>query len=195
MTVRFVERPFRFGKERLVFKTAFLCGLIFSLLVLGLILSRSDLSQSHTCEKVFIKRKGFEHAIGCSLKWYKGKENWLFLGNAYDDCVAKLKLAMVPSSAEVDGVRGELEKIATTAARFGTKVVLLVGPCKSSVYPEYLPDGVVPSKVSHLSFFLKGLEGVTNLFVYNPAPDLIFGKQSVGSVYYKSDTHWNAKGG
>lgn len=193
LTVRFIEKPFRFGNERAKAKVALLSTLIFALGVSGVVIKASDFSQTHTAEKIAGVRR-FENLIGPSLNWYRGKGDWLFLGNAYDNTVAKMKLTQVPSGQEVEQTRQLFANVASMAADFHTKVVLIIGPDKSSVYPEYLPDEVTPSDDRYISFFLEKLQGIPNLTVYDPTSFLLRIKEAEGLLYWMTDTHWNSKG-
>ncbi len=194
LTVKWIEKPFRFGNQRIGLKVSTLCGLVFVIGVSGFIVNKSDFSQSHTYENLAIKRKGFEHAFGSSLGWYRGKDDWLFLGNRYDNTVAKLKLAIVPTKRNIEDTKKIFSEIAKKGDESNTKVVLIVGANKSNVYPEYLPDKLVPSTKKYSTFFLNKLKDVPNLTVYNSMDDLLRLKKTEGILYYKTDTHWNNKG-
>ena len=193
LTVKFIEKPFRFGSQRSALKVTTLCSLICIVAISGITVSQLDFTKSHTFEKLSIKRKG-EHAIGSSLNWFRGKDDWLFLGNAYDNTVAKLKLSIVPSESQIQSTTELFSKLAEAALQHKTRVVLIVGPDKSSIYPEYLPDEMTPSKVRYSSFFLNKLKDIPNLIVYDPTDDLISLKNSEGILYWLTDTHWNNKG-
>jgi peptidoglycan/LPS O-acetylase OafA/YrhL len=193
LTYKFIERPIRFGKSGQV-KVAILCSLVFLAGVAGAIIYKHDFTQSHTYEKLAIKRKGSEYAYGFSMAWYRGKGDWLFLGNAYQNSVAKLKLANLPAEADINDTKDIFSKVAKAAAQYGTKVVLIVGPDKSSIYPEYLPAALVPSPKKYISFFLDELKDIPNLTVYNPTDDLLRLKASNGILYWMTDTHWNNRG-
>jgi peptidoglycan/LPS O-acetylase OafA/YrhL len=194
LTVTLIEKPFRFGSQRIGLKVATLCGSVFVIGITGLVVSHVDFSRSHGCEKLAIKRKGFEHAFGSSLAWYRGKNDWLYLGNAYDNTVAKLKLTIVPQDSQVESTKEFFASIAAASSKHNTRLVLIVGPNKSSIYPEYLPDELLPSPKKYSSFFLEKLKEVPNLAVYDPTIDLLALKQSEGFLYSRTDTHWNNKG-
>jgi peptidoglycan/LPS O-acetylase OafA/YrhL len=194
LTVIFVEKPIRQGVSIGKLKIATLCILLLSIGFSGFMVAKADFTLSHGYEKLAIKRKGFEHAFGSSLNFYRGKDDWLFLGNAYQDTVAKLKLAMIPPEGEVEATAEMFSKVAATAAQSNTKVVLIVGPNKSSIYPEHLPDELIPSAKKYSSYFIDKLKGVPNLIVYNPTDDLLRLKNSEGILYWMTDTHWNNKG-
>jgi hypothetical protein len=194
ITVKLIERPFRFGNERSVLKVTTLSMLIFAVGITGLVMSRADFSESHTFDKLGIKRKGSEYAVGSSLAWYRGKGDWLFLGNAYENTVAKLELSDIPSQSQVQSTKEAFSKVAEAAVKYNTKLVLIVGPDKSSIYPEYLPDAFAPSPIKYSSFFLDSLREVPGLTVYDPTNDLLSLKRSNGVLYWMTDTHWNNKG-
>lgn len=194
MTVAFIEKPFRFNNRKVRLKLAALCLVMFAICGAGVWVSGKDFTQTHGYEKSFVPRKGFEHAFGSSLSWYKGKSDWLFLGNAYENTVEKLKLAITPDKSQIDAVKDQFSKLADAGAKYGIKTVLIVGPNKSSIYPEYLPDGLTPSTKKYVSYFLEKLQEIPSLTVYDPTNDLRSAKSNHGLLYFMTDTHWNNKG-
>ena len=194
LTVIFVEKPIRQGVSTGIFKITTLCILLFSIGFCGFMVAKADFTLDHGYEKLVIKRKGFEHAFGSSLTWLRGKDDWLFLGNSHDNTVAKLRLAITPSAAEVGATAEMLSKVAATAAQSNTQVVLIMGPNKSSIYPEYLPDELIPSAKKYSSYFIDKLKDVPNLSVYDPTADMLRLKNSEGILYCMTNTHWNNKG-
>lgn len=193
LTMTYIEKPCRFRGGNALRTARWLFVVLMSLAAVGGLFLLSDFSTTHSIDKLSVKRKG-EHAIGSSLAWYQGKEDWLFLGNAHDHTVAKLKLATIPSETKVNEVKNQFSKLADQAARHGVKTVLIVGPNKSSIYPEYLPEGLHPSAKRYSSFFFEGLRELQNLVLYDPTNDLLAAKASNGLLYWKTDTHWNDKG-
>ena len=182
-TYKFIERPIRFGKIN-KFKVV---TLIILMIIIGYIgyntYSRNGLS-FRQADKSNINR----------LEWYAGKSGWLFLGGVYDNTTAKLRLSIIPTNEEIQSTKEIFSKIAFTAAQSNTKVVLFVAPNKSTIYSEFLPDGLVPSEKKYISFFLTQLEGIPNLIVYNPTNYLLRLKETEGILYSRTDTHWNNKG-
>ncbi|UUY09839.1 acyltransferase family protein [Pseudomonas sp. J452] len=194
ITVKFLEKPFRFGDSKVRLKLLTLCGAMLALGSTGIFVSKRDFTETHGYEKSAINRKGFEHAFGSSLSWYRGKNDWLFLGNAHGNTVAKIKLSITPTEAQVNAVRQRFSKVADAGAKHGIKTILIIGPDKSSIYPEYLPDKLTPSSTKYSSFFFRKLQEIPNLIVYDPTNDLLLSKKSEGILYWMTDTHWNAKG-
>jgi peptidoglycan/LPS O-acetylase OafA/YrhL len=193
-TFKFIERPIRFGKIKRSVNPVAISALLFAVGVCGYFVSKADLSRTHGYEDILFKRKGFEHAFGSSLAWYRGKDDWLFLGNKHSNTVAKRKLVSVPTNTEIEKIKGAFSALSEVAAESDTQVALFVGPNKSSVYSEYLPEELVPSEKRYSTFFTDSLKEVPNLIVYDPTDDLLRRKHSEGLVYYRTNTHWNSKG-
>jgi len=194
LTVRFVETPLRFGRQNVHLKTIGLTGAMIFVGVVGLLISRIDFSDSHTLEKLLIKRPNAGHIYGSSSRWYQGQEGWLFLGNAYNNTVAKTKLTSPPVQANIERETNTLADVVEAAKAENTAVVLLIGPNKSTLYPEYLPNQIHPSARRYVTYFTERLEGIADLTVVDPVEDLLRNKKSAGFLYYRTDTHWNDKG-
>jgi hypothetical protein len=86
-----------------------------------------------------------------------------------------------------------MQEIASQAKLQDIQVALIVGPDKHSIYAEFLPDILSPSPKRYLDFFLTDLSKIKNLKIIDPTSYLI-GKKSQGLSYYRTDTHWNARG-
>jgi peptidoglycan/LPS O-acetylase OafA/YrhL len=194
ITAEVVEKPFRYSDSPLRGNLASLLSSTGALAIAGLFVMNLDLRSSHNIQTIVPKRKGSEFAIGYSLKWFKGKDNWLFLGNAYDSTVAKLELAITPENKAINRLRKLFSKITQTAIPHNTNVVLFIGPDKTSIYPEHLPSEINPSRSRYLTYFLESLSLVPGLTIYDPTQDLLRAKKSEGLLYWKTDTHWNPKG-
>ncbi|MDB2574411.1 acyltransferase family protein [Planktomarina temperata] len=193
VTYQFVERPIRFGNSKKSFYTLALIVLSILIGLVSLAISYSDFKDSNSVEDVYL-RKGLEHRIGTSSRWYEGTDNWLFLGNSYGDTVAKLTLASEPSIEEITELRNTFQNLATVGETVNTQIALLVGPNKSSVFTEMLPSEISVSPTRYVNFFLRGLEEIDNLTVYDPTIDFLHSKETEGLLYYRTDTHWNDKG-
>ncbi|CUB03422.1 acyltransferase family protein [Marinomonas fungiae] len=191
LTYKFIEKPIRFGvlKNRI---GAF--SLTFLMVFVGVVGYCISISDFRSYDHVFFKRTSLENKFGSSLKWYEGKDNWLFLGNEYDNTVAKLKLSVVPSADEINETVKPFEELAVVGSEYNTKIALIIGPNKSSVHGEYLPDELLPSEKRYISFFKSRFQEVENLVVYDPTDDLINKKSSEGLLYWRTNTHWNPKG-
>lgn len=193
LTVKFVEKSFRFSADAKNKKVIFLTTFVATLGGLGLgvqnypdLLGRAPLK---------VKRiKSAEDIIGVSDRWYQGKDNWLFLGNAYDKAVSKLRLSITPPESKIEEFKTNFNNLASACAKHGARVVLFVGPDKERIYPEYLPDGLRPSPKRYMDFYLEKLQKIPNLIVYDPTTILLAAKEAVGYIYFKTDSHWNKRG-
>lgn len=194
LTVRFIENPFRLGNARIALKIATLCVVVFGIGGIGFVAGKIDFDDTHTYQKMAIKRKGFEFAVGSSLAWYKGKDDWLFLGNAHEKIVQKLVGAMIPTEAEITATNEPFLDLAKMGQESNIQVVLIVAPNKSTIYREYLPDELVPSNTRYSDFFVNRLKGISDLTTYDPTNDLLMLKKTEGILYWQTDTHWNNKG-
>lgn len=192
--VRFRTSSFRTSSPRNGRAIVLLCTGLASVGLAGLAFSRTDFTGSHGFDRLAIARRGYENAIGNSLSWYRGKGDWLFLGNAYDNTVAKLKLAITPTPDEIRKIRSLFENVATTSAKYDAETILIIGPNKSSVYSEYLPSSLKPSPVRYISFYLNELSKIPNLRIYDPTDTLREAKAREGLLYWMTDTHWNYRG-
>jgi hypothetical protein len=125
-------------------------------------------------------------------KCYRGKENWLLLGNSYASCVDKLQGKVNLSGDALKSQTEAYRKIRDAAEKLGAEFFVFIGPNKSSIYPEYLPPIVVPARQRFISPLLDLLDGI-GVKVYDPTDQLIKAKPNV-LLYYRTDTHWNAYG-
>ena len=195
LTKVLIEKPFRVGQARNKFKVSILCVALTIVGLAGVALFQTSTSQSREFQDLAIARKGAEFGIGSSLNWYRGKENWLFLGNNYDQSVAKLQLAIKPSNEQLEVTEDLFSKAAEATKKYDSELVLILGPNKESIYPEYLPEVFQPTNnFRYSSYFLDRLKGIPNLTVYDPTSNLLTLKKSEGLLYWKTDTHWNDKG-
>ena len=125
-------------------------------------------------------------------KCYRGKENWLFLGNSYGRCVDKLVGRVVLLGDNLKRQTEAYVKIRNVAENCGAEFFLFVGPNKSSIYPEYLPPVVIPAQRRYMTPLVDSLSRAA-VKVYDPTKRLVEAKTS-GILYYRTDTHWNARG-
>ena len=76
----------------------------------------------------------------------------------------------------------------------GAKYVFVIAPNKESIYPEHLPSWIGPKLgPSRLDQLLAYLKSTPEVIVIDLRPSLIADKNEA-SLYYRTDTHWNARG-
>ena len=194
LTFKFIEAPIRFGSLKKKVNSLFIALTLFSIGAFAYFFSESNISKSRTYENLLFDRNSFKFTIGNSLQWFQGKDNWLFLGNTHNKTIQKLLLDDKPNSTQINEINLPIKNLADTASDFGTKVALLIGPNKSSIYPEFLPEKLNPSKEKYINFFMRDLNNFPNLILHNPTPELIESKSKEGKLYFKTGTHYNNKG-
>jgi hypothetical protein len=122
-----------------------------------------------------------------------GKDNWLFLGNNYLKSVDKILGKIKPTEYEFDSKVKYYSDIKDKADNWGSQFVIFIGPNKSSVYYEYLPDIILPSKTRYITQLVDKLTEL-NINIFDPTNYLIENKKP-DILYYRTDTHWNLLAG
>ena len=93
----------------------------------------------------------------------------------------------------LDALADELTGLSDALAAEGRRLIVLLAPNKSSVYPEAVPARYLPSdEPSNLTRLQDALaeRGVA----YLNAQALLLAGKAEGQLYYADDTHWNARG-
>jgi hypothetical protein len=123
---------------------------------------------------------------------YRGKENWLFLGNYHNRCVDKLQGKVLLTGGELKHKIETYQKMRDAAEKRGAEFFIFVGPNKSTIYPEYLPRVVIPAPRRYIAPLLDSAPEA-GIKIYDPT-DRLVGAKSSGLLYYRTDTHWNLRG-
>ena len=192
-TYQFVEKPIRYGAPNKSLRTITLVGMFLLIGLIAFTISSYDFKNIKTVDNVKF-RIGLEHRIGASSRWFSAKDGWLFLGNTFERKIEKLKLTSLPSQKEIIGLNDTFQDLSTVGETTNTKIILLVGPNKSSIYGEKLPSEISVSSTRYVNFFLNKLRNIKNLTIYDPTSDLIDAKPKEGSLYFKAGTHYTNKG-
>ena len=192
-TYQFVEKPIRYGAPNKSLRTITLVGMFLLIGLIAFTISSYDFKNIKTVDNVKF-RIGLEHRIGASSRWFSAKDGWFFLGNSFERTIEKLKLTSLPSQKEIIGLNDTFQDLSTVGETTNTKIILLVGPNKSSIYGEKLPSEISVSSTRYVNFFLNKLRNIKNLTIYDPTSDLIDAKPKEGSLYFKGGTHYTNKG-
>ena len=121
-----------------------------------------------------------------------GKEGWLYLRGDTNNILAQQTGKLKLDAEKRQGWRDLLEARVAASERLGVRWACLVVPDKESVYPEYLPDTVVPSERRPVHEFLDVAREVGAPVSY--ALDPLLAAKREGEVYAHTDTHWNFRG-
>lgn len=123
-----------------------------------------------------------------------GYDDWLFLGDFH----GKTRTVDRQAPSEEDFVRGKQIGAAIEAwdaylANRGVKLFrIMVGPNKGTIYPEYLPNWARTATPNATDALLVGTG--TERYVDLRKPLLAAKAADSATLYYKTDTHWNAFG-
>ncbi len=121
-----------------------------------------------------------------------GKDGWLFYGakNAVDVFRSPVPL----TDQELDEWRWNLLLRREWLARQGIPYLVVIAPDKATIYPEYLPDWLVPAcPQTRTDQLVNFLTQTTDLDVVDLRPVLRAAK-GPRLLYHKTDTHWNELG-
>ncbi|MDT7797303.1 MAG: hypothetical protein QOI78_736 [Actinomycetota bacterium] len=118
----------------------------------------------------------------------EGRDGWLYLGN---DLYAKCN-PMIPAATVIDELIGFRKAVEAS----GRRLVLIVPPDKSDIFPQFLPDqyaGKDCAPVAARTMWQRLNNDVGYLDLRQP---LLAESHRQGSpIYFKQDTHWQFHGG
>lgn len=144
----------------------------------------------------FYRQTRFELGLfGSSTQVVEGKDDWLFLsGGGEGDPLLAYSGAIRFEESELDQLQLYFEKWKSWLDYRGIAFLVLVAPNKVSIYPEHAPDSLPSSPYgTRTDQFLERM-GKTDVSVLFPLEALVESKGNDSGLYYKLDTHWNAKG-
>ncbi|NIJ43877.1 hypothetical protein FHR24_000316 [Wenyingzhuangia heitensis] len=113
-----------------------------------------------------------------------GKENWLFLGNNYNDAFSEAKGELVFNKEEIYKINKNLNIIKSWCTTKNIQLYICVVPGKHTIYKEYLPYKIKQNKTK-LDQFIE---------IYPATIDLrasLNKAKKKNQIYFKKDTHWN----
>lgn len=120
-----------------------------------------------------------------------GEEGWLFLANggALDMVMGRTPFRDGEAAVWLEGA----EALRAAAAKRGAAFALLIPPQKTTVYGEYLPDYIRRGGGANRLDILKEGARLRDL-PFADAKAKIMAKRNHAQLYYRSDTHWTARG-
>jgi alginate O-acetyltransferase complex protein AlgJ len=120
-----------------------------------------------------------------------GRSGWRF----YSTDVAEIQLRGSPQDPRVAQWATNVQNANAYCTSKGIPYLLLVCPNKATMHPEQLPSWLEPSNLpSRMDLLFRLLKGsVPQECTPDIRPLLASGTQ-MGSLYYRTDTHWNALG-
>ena len=93
----------------------------------------------------------------------------------------------------LDALADELKALSNALAADNRRLIVLLAPNKSSVYPENVPARYLPFKGASNLIRLQAVLKIRDVAYLDALDSLLAGKAK-GQLYYANDTHWNARG-
>ncbi|AHJ12262.1 alginate O-acetyltransferase AlgX-related protein [Sulfurospirillum multivorans] len=121
-----------------------------------------------------------------------GKDDFLFLGNNYDNVLHKTNGIYKPTNEEINNWTNKLKDLQKWYEERGINFVIVIAPNKHSIYKEKLPnwmqyDGkTITDNIVEQS----NLKDINILDLRN----IISNNKKDKLLYFKTDTHWNNLG-
>ena len=118
-----------------------------------------------------------------------GKDGWLYFADTMPDFYRRNAL----EDAQIDQIASSIAALSQVLARQGIGFTFLCAPNKNTVYPEHMPCYASPAEgAGNLERLQAALveRGVDVL----DAAALLRARKPEGQLYFKTDTHWNARG-
>lgn len=117
-----------------------------------------------------------------------GRDGFLFFAQTLADYQGTAPL----SGEETALLTDRLTTLQQQLAADGRELIVLIAPNKNSVYPEMMPGYILPAREDGLAATNAALrEAGLNVL---DAQSLLRAHKDEGLVYFKGDTHWNARG-
>jgi alginate O-acetyltransferase complex protein AlgJ len=122
-----------------------------------------------------------------------GKNRWLFLGDDYENGMARGRGIRNVSPSRITEWVGSMKARQSWLAEKGIGLVFVVAPNKHSVYPEYLPEGVTIANPNSTDRLVRAMEQA-GLRTIDPRKLLALEKLRHEYLYSETDTHWSGLG-
>lgn len=111
----------------------------------------------------------------------------------YDEEMPDYLGRSVMTEEALDALAEELTALSDALAAEDRRLIVLLAPNKSSVYPEAVPARYLPSEgASNLTRLQESLN--ERDVMYLDALSVLMDGKEQGQLYYANDTHWNARG-
>lgn len=117
-----------------------------------------------------------------------GKDGFLFFAETLEDYQGTAPL----TEAQTHALTGKLLTLESMLAEQGQELIVLIAPNKNTIYPEMMPAHILPARQDALAEINTALTAA-GLRVLD-AGTLLRSSKEAGLLYFKGDTHWNARG-
>lgn len=120
-----------------------------------------------------------------------GKDDWLFLGDNYENTISYLTGSKTRTPEDIKNQVNLFKRIQASVEKRGAKFFVLLGPNKSTIYPEFLPELIIKSP--RITPRVCEAASKAGIKIFDPS-DFLIQNKSKGLLYYRTDTHWNQLG-
>lgn len=127
-----------------------------------------------------------------------GKEGWLFYNSNAKDPMTNELIDYTGSSmytqTQMERVAAEVRAADEFCKQYGTQMIFLIAPNKSTTYADYMPDAYARvSEENRMDVLVDYLRANTEATILYPKEELMKAA-SKEKIYYSNDTHWNGLG-
>ena len=121
-----------------------------------------------------------------------GRDGWLFYSG--EDMIDNVQGINPFTPDQLKAWRKLLESRRDWCAQHGIAYIFVIPPDKHSIYPEYLPDWLLPAKKpSKLDQIIAYMKTNSTVPILDLRPALLTAKTN-GILYFSTDSHWNYLG-
>ncbi len=119
-----------------------------------------------------------------------GNDGWGYLASTLED-YEKTNLFTEQELLDITECFNTIQQYLSTE---GIELYIYIPPNKVTIYDEHLPNGYLPTQgKSRVEQLVEQLRTATDITVIYE-PEIMLQHSSQHQLYYKMDTHWNAKG-
>jgi alginate O-acetyltransferase complex protein AlgJ len=121
-----------------------------------------------------------------------GRDGWLFYSG--EDMIENVQGINPFTPDQLKAWQSLLESRRDWCVRHGSAYIFVIPPDKHSIYPEYLPDWLLPvKKPDKLDQFMAYMKTNSTVPILDLRPALLAAKTN-GILYFSTDSHWNYLG-
>ena len=127
----------------------------------------------------------------------RGKNKWLFYNSVSsgEETMRDYLRDNLYTEEEMEEIARHYTMLQQKLDSMGIEMAVLYAANKEQVYPEYMPDGIVPkgsvSRTDQLAGYIREHTDVPLLYT----KEALLEEKKNHQVFYKYDTHWNQLGG
>lgn len=129
--------------------------------------------------------------VSTSAQVILGRDGWLFYNHLRAG--SDYELVRPFTAEELDHWQRVLERRQQWLARRGCRYLVFIPPDKQTIYPEYLPEYLLPRHASRLDQLRDHLRAHSDIELLDVRDALREAKQRE-RVYHRTDSHWNQRG-